>query len=86
MGHHLGLATKTQITVCKSPFPSAGTAVSVSLFDLIVSCDKLFSDQRRMMVRYLSLQVVLEVLVLELELELEYLYYTCLERKGPTVL
>ena len=37
-----------------------------------------------MMVRYLSLQVVLEVLVLELELE--YLYYTCLERKGPTVL
>ena len=29
--HRLGLATRTQIsvTVCKSPFPSAGTAVSV---------------------------------------------------------
>ena len=27
--HHLGLATKTQISVCKSPFPSAGTAVSL---------------------------------------------------------
>jgi len=26
--HHLGLATRTQISVCKSPFPSAGTAVS----------------------------------------------------------
>ena len=29
MRHHLGLATKTQISVCKSPFPSAGTAVSL---------------------------------------------------------
>ena len=29
MGHHLGLATRTQISVCKSPFPSAGTAVSL---------------------------------------------------------
>ena len=28
MRHCLGLATKTQISVCKSPFPSAGTAVS----------------------------------------------------------
>ena len=27
--HRLGLATRTQITVCKSPFPSAGTAVSL---------------------------------------------------------
>ena len=27
--HHLGLATRTQISVCKSPFPSAGTAVSL---------------------------------------------------------
>ena len=27
--HRLGLATKTQIRVCKSPFPSAGTAVSL---------------------------------------------------------
>jgi len=27
--HRLGLATKTQISVCKSPFPSAGTAVSL---------------------------------------------------------
>ena len=26
--HRLGLATRTQISVCKSPFPSAGTAVS----------------------------------------------------------
>ena len=29
MGHRLGLATKTQIGVCKLPFPSAGTAVSL---------------------------------------------------------
>jgi len=28
VGHRLGLATRTQISVCKSPFPSAGTAVS----------------------------------------------------------
>jgi len=27
--HCLGLATRTQISVCKSPFPSAGTAVSL---------------------------------------------------------
>ena len=27
MRHCLGLATRTQISVCKSPFPSAGTAV-----------------------------------------------------------
>jgi len=27
--HRLGLATTTQISVCKSPFPSAGTAVSL---------------------------------------------------------
>jgi len=27
--HRLGLATRTQIRVCKSPFPSAGTAVSL---------------------------------------------------------
>ena len=25
MRHRLGLATRTQISVCKSPFPSAGT-------------------------------------------------------------
>jgi len=29
VGHCVGLATRTQISVCKSPFPSAGTAVSV---------------------------------------------------------
>ena len=29
MGHRLGLATRTQISVCKSPFPSAGTAVAL---------------------------------------------------------
>ena len=29
MRQHLGLATRTQISVCKSPFPSAGTAVSL---------------------------------------------------------
>ena len=29
MGHCLGLATRTQISVCKSPFPSAGTTVSL---------------------------------------------------------
>jgi len=29
VGHRLGLATQTQISVCKSPFPSAGTAVSL---------------------------------------------------------
>ena len=29
MRHRLGLATRTQISVCKSPFPSAGTTVSV---------------------------------------------------------
>jgi len=29
--HRLGLATKTQISVCESPFPSAGTA-ALSLF------------------------------------------------------
>jgi len=27
--HCLGLATRTQISVCKSPFPSAGSAVSL---------------------------------------------------------
>jgi len=27
--HRLGLTTRTQISVCKSPFPSAGTAVSL---------------------------------------------------------
>jgi len=27
--HRLGLATRTQTSVCKSPFPSAGTAVSL---------------------------------------------------------
>ena len=27
MGHCLGLATRTQVSVCKSPFPSAGTAL-----------------------------------------------------------
>jgi len=27
VGHHLGLTTKTQISVYKSPFPSAGTTV-----------------------------------------------------------
>ena len=29
MRHRLGLATRTQISVCKSPFPSADTAVSM---------------------------------------------------------
>ena len=29
VGHRLGLATRTQISVCKSPFLSAGTAVSL---------------------------------------------------------
>ena len=29
VGHRLGLTTRTQISVCKSPFPSAGTTVSV---------------------------------------------------------
>ena len=29
MGHRLGLATRTQISVCKSPFPSAGTTESL---------------------------------------------------------
>ena len=29
MRHRLGLATMTQISVCKSSFPSAGTAVSL---------------------------------------------------------
>ena len=29
MRHRLGLATRTQISVCKLPFPSAGTAVSL---------------------------------------------------------
>ena len=29
MRHRLGLATSTQISVCKSPFPSAGTTVSL---------------------------------------------------------
>ena len=29
MRHRLGLATRTQISVCKSPFLSAGTAVSL---------------------------------------------------------
>jgi len=27
--HHLGFATRTQISVCKLPFPSAGTTVSL---------------------------------------------------------
>ena len=29
VGRRLGLTTRTQISVCKSPFPSAGTAVSL---------------------------------------------------------
>jgi len=29
VGHCLGLATRTQISVCKSPFPSAGVHRSV---------------------------------------------------------
>jgi len=29
VGHCLGLAARTQISVSKSPFPSAGTAVSL---------------------------------------------------------
>ena len=29
MRHRLGLTTRTQISVCKSPFPSAGTGVSL---------------------------------------------------------
>ena len=29
MRYHLGLATRTQISVCKLPFPSAGTAMSL---------------------------------------------------------
>ena len=29
MEHRLGLITRTQISVCKSPFSSAGTAVSL---------------------------------------------------------
>jgi len=29
VGHRLDLATRTQISVCKSPFPSADTAVSL---------------------------------------------------------
>ena len=29
MGHRLGLATRTRINVCKSPFPSASTTVSL---------------------------------------------------------
>ena len=29
MGHHLGLATRMQISVYKSPFPSAVTAMSL---------------------------------------------------------
>ena len=29
MRHRLGLATRTQISVCKLPFPYAGTAVSL---------------------------------------------------------
>jgi len=29
VGHRLGLVTRTQIGVCKSPFPSAGTTVSL---------------------------------------------------------
>ena len=37
MGHRLGLATRTQICVCKSPFPSAGTAVSLFPVSLINS-------------------------------------------------
>jgi len=29
VGHRMGIATRTQISVCKSPFPSAGTALSL---------------------------------------------------------
>ena len=35
MGRRLGLATRTQISVCKWPLPSAGTAVSL----LAVPCE-----------------------------------------------
>ena len=33
--HRLGLATRTQISVCKSPFPAAGTAVSLDRQQLL---------------------------------------------------
>jgi len=32
VGHHLGLATRTQISVCKSPFPSA---VVIEIYQVI---------------------------------------------------
>jgi len=35
VGHRLGLATRTQISVCKSPFPSAGTAVSLICANMV---------------------------------------------------
>ena len=38
MRHHLGLATRTPISVCKSPFPSAGTAVSLFYLKISTVC------------------------------------------------
>ena len=35
MRHRLGLATRTQISVCKSPFPSAGTAEGNQLINSV---------------------------------------------------
>jgi len=35
--HRLGLATRTQISVCKSPFPSADTAVSLFCAKTVVT-------------------------------------------------
>ena len=41
--HRLGLATRTQISVCKLPFPSAGTAVSLFRAKT-VRCNKLMQQ------------------------------------------
>jgi len=35
--HRLGLATRTQISVCKLPFPSAGTAVGTSNIKIMIT-------------------------------------------------
>jgi len=43
--HRLGLATRTQISVCKSPFPSAGTAVSLFRAKMVQQRPLLMSEQ-----------------------------------------
>ena len=57
MGHRLDLATRTQISVCKSPFPSAGTAVSLFRAKTV--------QQRPLLLREVETKLLLGKLILK---------------------